>query len=97
MATYIALLDYTDQGIRDIGETPHRADHFAQAAEMVGVKIERLYWTMGGHDGVVILDAPDDQAVAALLLSLGTRGNVRTQTLRAFERKEIEAVLKKKP
>jgi uncharacterized protein with GYD domain len=97
MATYIALVDYTDQGIRGIGDTPHRADDFAKAAEKVGVKIEQLYWTMGGHDGVVILDAPDDEAVAALLLALGAKGNVRTQTLRAFDRSEIESILGKKP
>ena len=97
MATYIALVDYTDQGIRGIADTPHRADDFAQTAEQVGVRIEQLYWTMGGHDGVVILDAPDDEAVAALLLALGTKGNVRTQTLRAFGRSEIESILAKKP
>jgi uncharacterized protein with GYD domain len=85
MATFIALLDYTDQGIRDIKDSPHRADHFAAMAEERGAKVLGQYWTIGSHDGVLILEAPNDEIAASILLELGASGNVRTTTLRAFE------------
>ena len=85
MVTFIALLDYTDQGIRNIKDSPHRADHFNKLAEQAGAQIVGQYWTIGSHDGVLILEAPNDEVAASILLRLGASGNVRTTTLRAFE------------
>jgi len=85
VATFIALLDFTDQGIRNIRDSPHRADQFQKLAERAGARVVGQYWTIGNHDGVLILEAPDDAVAASILLALGASGNVRTTTLRAFE------------
>ena len=85
MGTFIALLDFTDQGIRNIGDSTHRADQFNEKAKRRGAKIVAQYWTTGSHDGVLILEAPNDEVAASLLLSLAAEGNVRTTTLRAFQ------------
>ena len=85
MATYIVLLDYTDQGIRELRDSPQRADAFTEFAERSGVKIVGQYWTIGSHDGVLIMEAPGEEVAASVLLHLGTVGNVRTTTLRAFD------------
>jgi len=93
MATYIALLDYTDQGVQQIENSPQRADEFSQLAEEAGARVLAQYWTIGNHDGVLILDAPDDQVAASILLRLAASGNVRTTTLRAFEWAEAQALI----
>ncbi len=93
MATFIALLDFTNQGIQNLHESPQRADAFNEYAEKAGVKIVRQYWTIGSHDGVLILEAPSDEAAASVLLHLGTSGNVRTTTLRAYEWAEAQDLI----
>lgn len=85
MATFIALLDFTDQGVRTIKDSPHRADQFNRLAERAGAKVVAQYWTIGSHDGVLVLEAPDDTVAASILLALAAAGNVRTTTLRAYE------------
>ena len=81
MATFVALMDFTDQGIRNIKDTCDRADAFVGKAKELGVTVKDVYWTVGDHDGVIVLEAPDDETVAGLLVSLGSLGNVRTRTL----------------
>ena len=93
MGTYIALLDYTDQGIRNIRDSPHRADQFGDLAERAGAKIVAQYWTIGNHDGMLILEAPSDEVAASILLALGASGNVRTTTLRAFEWADAQGLI----
>ena len=93
MATFIALLDYTNQGIQNLHESPQRADAFNEYAERNGVKIVRQYWTIGSHDGVLILEAPSDEVAASVLLHLGAGGNVRTTTLRAYEWAEAQELI----
>lgn len=93
MATFIALLDYTDQGIRDIKNSPHRADKFNQMAEKAGARVVAQYWTIGSHDGVLILEAPNDEVAASILLALGALGNVRTTTLRAYEWADAQGLI----
>lgn len=93
MGTYIALLNFTDQGIRNIRDSPHRADQFSHLAEQAGAKIVAQYWTIGSHDGVLILDAPSDEIAASILLALGASGNVRTTTLRAFEWADAQGLI----
>lgn len=95
MATFIALLNFTDQGIANIKDTTKRADAIAKAVQKSGTKVKDIYWTLGGYDGVLILDAPDDETAAAVLLGIGRLGNVSSETLRAFGRDEIPAILAK--
>ena len=95
MATYIALIDYTDRGVQAIQDSPARSEAFVARAAAMGVTVKDLYWTFGGHDGVVIVDAPDEETAAALFLSLGAAGAVRTQTLRAYDRDGMGRILGK--
>jgi uncharacterized protein with GYD domain len=97
MATFISLVNFTEQGVRDFQASPERAAKFKSMAEKVGVKLKEVYWTMGTHDAILILEAPDDQAVTAALLGLASLGNVRTQTLRAFNSSEIREIISKVP
>jgi uncharacterized protein with GYD domain len=83
MATFISLVNYTDQGIRNVKQSPDRYASFKATAQQIGVEVKAIYWTVGHYDVVLILDGPDD-AVTAALLTLGSLGNVRTETLRAY-------------
>ena len=97
MATYIALVNYTDQGVRQIRQTTERAKALINAAANPGVKIKDIYWTMGAFDAVFIAEAPDDDSVMAFAASMGSLGNIRTQTLRAFSAPEMNKILDKVP
>jgi uncharacterized protein with GYD domain len=85
MPTFIALLNFTDQGIREIKDSPQRADAFNDFAERAGATVVGQYWTLGNHDGVLILEAPTEEIAASVLMHLAAGGNVRTTTLRAFD------------
>ena len=93
MATFIALLDYTDDGIRNLKDSPHRADQFTKIAEQSGARILAQYWTIGNHDGVLVLEAPTDEVAASILLALGSSGSVRSTTLRAYEWAEAQELI----
>lgn len=93
MATFIVLLDYTDRGIRNLQDSTHRADAFNQFADQAGVRILSQYWTIGSHDGVLIMEAPTEEKAASVLLHLGMSGNVRTTTLRAFDWAEAQELI----
>lgn len=93
MGVFIALLDFTDQGIRNLKDSPHRADQFTAMAEKAGAKVVAQYWTIGSHDGVLILEAPSDEVAASILLALGAAGNVRTTTLRAFKWADAQGLI----
>jgi uncharacterized protein with GYD domain len=95
MATYITLGNFTDQGIKNVKETTHRAEAVEAAARQVGVTMKQTYWTLGKHDLVVVFEAPDAETITAFELTIGKAGNVRTQTLRAFDRTEMNAILAK--
>jgi uncharacterized protein with GYD domain len=95
MATYIVLASFTEQGIRNIKDTTKRADAFKEVAKSLGATVKDVYWTLGQYDVATIVDAPDDAIVTALGLTLGKSGNVRTQTLRAFSRADMDAILGK--
>lgn len=97
MATFISLVNFTEQGIRNAKDSPNRASTFAAAAEPLGVKIKDIYWTVGHYDAVAVIEAPDDEAATAALLSLGAQGNVRTETLRAFSAHEMSDIIAKMP
>jgi len=95
MATFITTINYTEQGIQNIRDTAKRANAFKAAAKKMGVKVKSIYWTLGAFDGALVFDAPDDETATALMLSLGAQGNVQTKTARAFDAKEMDAVLSK--
>jgi uncharacterized protein with GYD domain len=93
MPTYVTLLNWTDQGIRNHRDTPERAEAFGAAAQKLGVKLLHIYWTVGPHDLVAVVEAPDDETATAALLQLGAMGNVRSTTLRAFDREEMDRII----
>ena len=95
MATYIMLGNFTDQGIRNVKDTTKRADAVKEAAKKYGTTMKEIFWTMGPYDMVVTLEAPDDASVSAFALAVGSAGNIRGQTLRAYSKDEMNAVLKK--
>jgi uncharacterized protein with GYD domain len=95
MATYIALTTFTDQGIRNVKDSTKRADAVKEAAKKFGVTAKEFYWTLGSYDLVAIFDAPDDASMTAMGLAIGSAGNVRTQTLRAFSKDEMNKILAK--
>ncbi|MDH3668159.1 MAG: GYD domain-containing protein [Paracoccaceae bacterium] len=85
MSTYIALIDWTNKGIKEVKDSPARADKAKALAEELGGSITQLYLTMGSHDLVVIMDMPDDEAMARFALTVGRGGHIRTNTLKAFD------------
>jgi uncharacterized protein with GYD domain len=95
MATYIVLGNYTDQGIRNIKDAPKRTEAVKEMAKKTGVTLKETFWTLGAHDFVSIIEAPDDETIIAFGMSVGKQGNVRTQTLRAFAAGEMAGILGK--
>jgi uncharacterized protein with GYD domain len=95
MASYINLINWTDQGIRDFRSTIDRVEQAERDIERLGVKLKDVYWTVGPYDIVSITEAPDDETSTAFLLGLGAQGNVRTTTLRAFDREEMRGIIAK--
>ncbi|NMM77017.1 GYD family protein [Acidovorax sp. SRB_14] len=95
MATYIALCNFTDQGIRTVKETTKRADAVKDAASKFGAKMPQIYWTLGPYDLVAFIEAPDDTSATAFGLAIASAGNIRMQTLRAFTKDEMAGILGK--
>lgn len=95
MARYISLLKFTDQGARNSKKSTARAHAFDKLAAKAGVKVEGQYWTMGRFDGVLILSASDEAKVLHLLTALAALGNVRTQTMQAFQDKEFDKIVRR--
>jgi uncharacterized protein with GYD domain len=95
MATYIALSSFTDQGIRNVKDTTKRADAVKDAAKKFGANMTQIYWTLGHYDLVAVIEAPDDKSATAFALAIGAAGNVRTETLRAFTKEEMNGILGK--
>ena len=92
MPTYVTLIRYTEQGVKTFTDLPKRLEETRKAGEAVGAQLVAFYLTMGQYDAVVISDAPDDQTVAKLALAAAGRGNVRTETLRAFTEDEARSI-----
>lgn len=92
MATYISLLNFTEQGIRNIKDSPDRYGAFRTMAEKLGVTVKGFYYTIGRHDMVVIMEGADD-AVTTALLKAGSLGNVRSETLRGVSVDEAKRII----
>lgn len=93
MATYISLINYTDQGIRNIKESPKRVDAARELLKKVGGEMRQLYLTMGAYDLVTVVEAPSDEVMASSALALGSAGNVRTTTLKAFPEADYRRIV----
>jgi uncharacterized protein with GYD domain len=94
MAINISLVNYTEQGIRSIKDSPKRAQAFRELAKKHGVSVRDIYWTTGQYDMVLITEGTDE-ALATVLLSVAKLGNVRSQTLRALDQEAFQRVLGK--
>lgn len=95
MATFIVNIKFSQQGIKDIDHSTKRAATFKAEAKKLGAKVKETYWTLGEYDGLLILEAPDDETAAAAVLHLGAMGNVHTTTYRAFTTAEMEKLVSK--
>ena len=93
MATYVSLMHFTEQGIRNIKESPSRLDAAKKAFQAAGGELKQFYLAMGEYDMVLVSEAPDDETVARIALSLGSLGNVRTQTMRVFSEAEYRKIV----
>ena len=89
MNRYLTLLRFTEQGMKTVMKSTARAAAFREAAAKAGVKVEAQYWTTGAYDGVLILSADDETKALQCLAALAGAGNVRTETLRAFNAQEF--------
>ena len=95
MPSYVYLETFTEQGLRAIKETTKRAKAFRDLAKGMGVTIKDIYWTLGQYDVVLTMEAPNDETIAALSMKVGSLGNLKAQTLRAFTESEVDASLAK--
>jgi len=95
VASYIVLINWTEQGVKGYKDSASRVDAFNARAAQLGGSLKEIYWTLGPHDVVAVVEAPDDETMTAAMLELGAGGNVRTTTMRAFTRSEFEAIVQK--
>jgi uncharacterized protein with GYD domain len=95
MATYIALINWTDQGVKGFKDSVDRYEAAQSQLQSMGAKFTDVHWTLGAHDLVGVIEAPDDQTLAAALLTVAAQGNIRTTTLRAFSAEEMRGVIDK--
>lgn len=93
MATYISLVSYTDQGIRNIKDSPKRLEAAKKLLKGMGGELKEFYLTLGQYDIVTVLDAPNDEVVTRFVLGLASAGNVRTTTLKAFPEPEYRKII----
>jgi len=93
MANYIVLGNFTDQGLKAVKDSPARAEAFKKVCEGMGVRMVGIQWTVGAYDIVAMCEGPDE-AMTAALLKLGAAGNVKTQTLRAYNADEFTKILR---
>lgn len=95
MPTYISLLNWTEKGAGSFKDTVDRAEAAKSLAEKFGGQLKDVYWTIGPYDVVAVSEAPDDESATAFALTLGSQGNIRTLTLRAFTADEMRGIIAK--
>ena len=93
MSFYIILWNYTDQGIKNVKESPKRADAFKSKLENAGGRLIETYYTFGKYDGVSIVESPTDETLMSCLLSVESQGNTRSVTLKAFSYDEASKIM----
>ena len=92
MPTYVTLLKYTQQGIANIKDSPGRLDSGREAFKKIGVEIKDTYLLMGRYDLLCVIEGPDDESVARALLTLGSQGNVQTETMKAWNEADFRKI-----
>ena len=95
MPSYVFLSNWTDQGIRNVRDTVQRYDRTLELQDKHGVRVEHIYWTVGPYDIVGIAEASDEESITAFLLELASAGNLRTTTLRAYDREEMSGIIER--
>lgn len=93
MPTYVSLLHWTDDGVKHFQDTTARAKDFTKLVETRGGKVRELVWTVGEYDLVSVIDFPDDESGVAAMLQVGALGKIRSQTMRAFSSREMDAII----
>ena len=93
MATYVTLLKYTDQGIKAIKEGPSRLEKARQALKSMGGEVRSFHLVQGRYDAIAFVEAPNDEVVAKFALAVGSQGNVRSETMRAFNEEEYRRII----
>jgi uncharacterized protein with GYD domain len=97
MQTYVTLLNWTETGIGSFKGAPERTKEAAALLEKMGGRLKDVYWTLGPYDVVSVIEAPDDETLMAFQLAIGSKGNVRSTTLRALNADEFQSVVDKAP
>ncbi|UCB43602.1 MAG: GYD domain-containing protein [Dehalococcoidales bacterium] len=93
MATYISLIRFTQQGVETIKDSPARLDMAKQVFKSMGASVKEFYLVTGQYDAVVIGEAPDDETMAKLALTIGATGAIRTESFRAFTEDEYRKII----
>ncbi|MGO9964808.1 MAG: GYD domain-containing protein [Acidimicrobiales bacterium] len=93
MPSYVTLLNWTDEGIKNFRQSTERAKDFTKLVEASGGKVRELVWTIGEYDLVTIADYPDEEAAVAALLKVAAAGNIRSNTMRAFSASEMDRIV----
>ncbi|HEY3079948.1 MAG TPA: GYD domain-containing protein [Chloroflexota bacterium] len=97
MPTYVSLLRWTDQGVKNAKASVERAEQASAAVQRLGGRLQTVLWTQGSYDIVTIAEFPDEESATAFLIGLGGQGNVRSETMRAFNAEEMKRILAKLP
>lgn len=95
MPTYVLLLNWTEQGVKNFKDTVDRFEAARSWFDGRGVGFKDVHWTLGQHDLVAVVEGPDDETVAAAGLALAAQGNIRATTMRAFSADEMRGVIAK--
>lgn len=95
MPTYVTLINWTDQGIKNFKDTASRARDAEEAMGKLGVRFKSILWTVGQYDLVATVEADDEESATAALLALGSQGNLRTTTMRAYDADEMGRIISK--
>lgn len=95
MPKYVGLSTWTDQGARDAKASVQRAEEVRRMIEQMGGRMETIYWTQGRYDLVAVMEAPDEETGAAIMLRVASWGNVRTETLRAYDAEEMGRIVQR--
>jgi len=97
MPTYITLINYTPKGIENVKESPNRLDAAKKVFKTMGAELKEFYLVMGRYDIIMVTAAPNDETVAKIALALGSLGNVRTESFRAFKENEYRKIVSELP
>ena len=93
MPTYITLIHWTEKGLENVKDSPNRLDAAKKAFQAAGAELKEFYLVQGPYDIVIVSEAPDDETVAKLALAIGSKGAIRTETLRAFPEDEYRKII----